>query len=370
MIRQTKKLSDLRDSQLLYDKNPPPLGQLMIAVITIAITLAVIWSIYAPRVYVIKSTGTVISATRNYIMSVNSGEIIESNIAEGSYVEKGDVLFQISSTELDLQAEQIIGLINVNKEKIMQYELLEKSIKDGVNLFTENQEKDKPFFYIYEAYISQVGQKEMDLSIANDYTDEQINSGVKANEAAIAEIYYNTLKTISDAVQNLQTEISNYEVQLSSISSGIAAYPITASISGIVHMDTEYKPGMVIQAGAAIGSIVSENDTYYVSAYIAANDMPLIHIGDPVDISVLGLAQTIYGTIGGRVSYIASEATVDNESGNSAFLVKIDLDTVYLVSNQGNKVNLSNGMVVEARIKYDEVTYFNYVLEALGMLSR
>ena len=372
MTKQTKKFSDLQDSQLLYDKNPPPLSFFLVTTILLALVTVVIWSIYAPKTYVVKSHGSVVSEARNYIMSAYSGEIVEANVTEGSYVEKGEILFQISSTDLDLQAEQLNGLILVNQEKITQYERLEYDIKNGVNSFDEKNDADKIYFYMYEAYISQVQQKEMDLSAykSYNYTDDQIESAVRNNEAAIAEIYYSTLRTISDAIQGLQTEIANYEVQLSSINLGQAAYPVTASLSGIVHMDTAYKTGMVVQAGAAIGVIVNENDNYYASVYTAANDMPLIHVGDSVDVAISGLTQSIYGTVGGTVSYIASEATADNENGTSSFLVNIDLDSVHLVSTQGNKVNLSNGMAVEARIQYDEVTYFKYALEALGLLTR
>ena len=372
MIKQVKKMSELKDSQLLYDKNPPPLGIFLITTIAIAIVVIVIWSIFTPKTYVIKSNGVVSSQTRNYIMSAFTGEIIEANVTLGSFVKEGDILFQISSTDLDLQEEQIRGLILVNQEKIAQYRRLEDSIKKGINMFSENIEADKTYFYMYEVYINQIAQKTMDLSSARsyEYTEEQIEHAVRTNEAAIAEIYHSTLRSITDAIQNLQTEISNYEVQLSSIRSGQENYPIVASVSGIVHMDTEFKPGMVVQAGSAIGSIVSENDSYYVRVNTVANDMPLIRVGDSVDIAVAGLAQSIYGTVSGSVSFIASEASINNENNASTFLVKVNLNETYLISNTGNKVNLSNGMAVEARIQYDEVTYFNYVLESLGMLTR
>lgn len=372
MTKQIKSFSDLRDSRLLYDKNPPALGLFLVMVVVIAFIAILIWSIYTPKTYIVKSNGTIDSFAQNYIMSAYTGEIIASNVAEGSYVKKGDILFQLSSTELDSQAERIHGLILVSQEKIKQYERLENCIKNGVNFFDENNEKDKTFFYMYETYLSQIGQKEIDLNSykSYNYTDEQIADAIQSNEAAIAEIYYSNLKGISEQIQNLQTAIEDYELQLSSINSGKKDYPVIAKISGLVHMDTEYKPGMIVQAGVAIGNIVSENDTYYVTAHTASNDRPLIHVGDKVDIAVLGLVQSIYGTVGGTVSYIASDATVNNNDGSSFFLVKIDLNDSYLVSSKGNKVNLSNSMAVEARIVYDEVTYFNYVLESLGFLVR
>ena len=42
----------------------------------------------------------------------------------------------------------------------------------------------------------------------------------------------------------------------------------------------------------------------------------------------------------------------------------------YVVSRSGDKVDLSNGMSVTARVEYDQVTYFEYAMEALGVLFR
>ena len=372
MAVQYKTFSQLKDSQLFYDKDPPPFSIFLILSILAVIVITFVWSLFAVKTYVVKSSGTVASQGKNYIMSAYTGEITEAKTFEGAFVTKGDILFRVASVDLDLQETQIQGMIDENNRKIAFFERLEECVKTGVNSFNENNPQEKPYYYQYQTYINQVAQKELDLSTYRNYnyTDEQIEIVIHNNEAAIAEIYSSTLKSIADSIQQLQTEINNYQVQLASIRGGQAEYPITASASGIVHMDTEYKEGMVVQAAAAIGSIVGENDLYIAQVYTAANDMPLIHIGDHVDVAISGLTQSIYGTIGGTVSYIASEATVNSENNTSAFLVKIDLDSVYLISNQGNRVNISNGMAVEARIKYDEVTYFNYVLEALGILTR
>ena len=50
--------------------------------------------------------------------------------------------------------------------------------------------------------------------------------------------------------------------------------------------------------------------------------------------------------------------------------VTIKPDNTYVVSTSGDKVDLSNGMSVTARVEYDQVTYFEYAMEALGVLFR
>lgn len=41
-----------------------------------------------------------------------------------------------------------------------------------------------------------------------------------------------------------------------------------------------------------------------------------------------------------------------------------------MVSQSGDKVNITNGMTAVARIQYDKVTYFNYILEKLGFKAK
>ena len=42
----------------------------------------------------------------------------------------------------------------------------------------------------------------------------------------------------------------------------------------------------------------------------------------------------------------------------------------YVLSSEGDKVDITNGMTAVARIRYDKVTYFDYVLEKLGIKTR
>jgi multidrug efflux pump subunit AcrA (membrane-fusion protein) len=140
-------------------------------------------------------------------------------------------------------------------------------------------------------------------------------------------------------------------------------------------MLSAYKTGMVVQAASPIASIASEMDEYTVSAAVAAADAPLVRVGDSVDIAVSGLTQSIYGTITGKVESIDSDITMPQSTGAEGssspyFGMKILPDTDYLINKSGDKVDITNGMTVEARIKYDEVTYFDYVMEALGALTR
>lgn len=367
-----KNLSDVKDSKLLYEKDLPPFGYWIIIAVAIFLIGLIVWSTTAHKTYIIKGSGNVVSDNKNYIMSDYTGQIKEMNIEEGAYVESGDTLFVVKSTDLELQTTQIEEKIAVYQQQISQYQKLEKAIKDNENYFSSTKEEDKLYYNKFLEYRTKIEQTKIDLSQYKSYgyTDQQIAEEVKKNDAKAAQIYYETLSTIASAILEFNGQIDDLKIQQKAVNDGKSDYHIVANASGIVHMLADYKEGMVVQAASTIGSIASENDVYYISAYIPADNMPLIKEGQAADIAVAGLTENTYGTLEGEVLQIDSDITTDGEKGESYYKVKVRPKEEYLISKAGNKVNLSNGMAVEIRVKYDEITYFQYVLESLGVLVR
>ena len=370
--KTVKNISELKDSRILYEKDLPPFGYILVSLVALLMIAVVIWSVVTPKTYVIKSSGTVESTNKNYIMSAYTGEISQMNISEGSYVEKGDVLFTVKSTDLDLQEEQITGQIDVYTKNVDQMRKLEKSVMDTQNYFDLSDEDDRQYYNQYEAYMSQIGQNDIDTSTYKSYgyTDAQIEAELEKNNAKISEIYYSTLKGINESISQYENEIKKLNIQKKAISGGQSEYQITASASGIVHMLNDYNEGMVVQAAGAVGSIANENDEYIVTAYLGVNDRPRVNIGDSVNVEVAGLVQNVYGNIDGKLVSVDSDLSSSSDGKKSFFKAEIKIDEPYLISNKGNKVNISNGMAVEARIIYDELSYFDYFLESIGVLTR
>lgn len=129
MSKQIKTMQQLTDSRLLYDKKLPKFGYILILAVLMLLAVVVIWSMKTPKTYIIHASGVVESSNKNYLMSPYTGKISEIYIKEGSLVQKGDVLFVIESTEMNLQMIQLKEQ-KVNYEtKISQYEKLVANLK-------------------------------------------------------------------------------------------------------------------------------------------------------------------------------------------------------------------------------------------------
>lgn len=319
----------------------------------------------------IRANGIVTSSEANYVMPSYTGEIKESFMEEGKLVSEGEVLFSVKSTDYDLQEEQLISSKENYEKQAAQYEKLIQSIKEDTNLFDAGNSEDTLYYSTFEAYKSQVAQSEVDTSTykAYGYSEEQIESELIKGQEKKSELYYAALQSAENTKKEIGNQLESIKSQLSAIGNGQNEYQIKATSTGRLHVFSDYKKGMVVQTASPVATISPENADTIIEAYVSTADMARIHTGDDVQIEVSGLSQTIYGNIKGMVQRIDSNVTtMESENGNSQmFKVRILPETDYLVSKSGEKVNLANGMTVEARIIYDKLTYFNYLLEKLGV---
>ena len=370
MTTTIQNLSDLQDRRIMMEKKLPPFGYALILLTAALILFLVVWSTKNYRTYVSQSSGSVQAANKTYIMSSYSGSITELNIAEGTYVNEGDLIAHIKSTDLDMQQDSLQSQLDIYKKQKSQYEKLVKSIQDDKNYFSETDIDDQPYYYQYETYKSQVAQKAFDASPyqAAGYSDEQIKALMEQNQSELESLYYSTMQSISQSITSAQVNVDNLQAQLDSLNTGANDYFIYAPTSGVIHMDSPYKEGMVLSAGSALATVASENDDLEIMAMVTVNDRPLLHVGDPCKIAITGLSEYSYGTLTGTVTSIDSDVTSSNNG--SYYKMTIKPDATYVVSRSGDKVDLSNGMSVTARVEYDQVTYFEYAMEALGVLFR
>ena len=370
MTTTIRDINELQDRRIMMEKKLPPFGYALILLTAALILFLVVWSTKNYRTYVSQSSGSVQAANKTYIMSSYSGSITELNIAEGTYVNEGDLIAHIKSTDLDMQQDSIQSQLDIYKKQKSQYEKLVKSIQDDKNYFSETDIDDQPYYYQYETYKSQVAQKAFDASPyqAAGYSDEQIKALMEQNQSEVEALYYSTLQSISASLTSVQSNIDNLQSQMDALSTGANDYYISAPPSGVIHMDTPYKVGMVLSAGTPLATVASENSDLEVVAYVTLNDRPLLHVGDPCKIAITGLSEYSYGTLTGTVTSIDSDVTAS--SSGSYYKMTITPDSTYVISNSGDKVDLSNGMSVTARVEYDKLTYFEYAMEALGVLFR
>lgn len=374
MSTKAKSLEELKDSQIMFDKDLPPFGYMLVSIMSVLLVGILIWSLFAHKAYTIKAEGIVTSSESNYVMPSYTGEIRESFMEEGKLVSEGDVLFTVKSTDYDLQEEQLVSSKENYEKQAKQYDKLIQSIKEDENLFDSGNSEDTLYYSTFESYKAQVAQSEVDATTykAYGYTDEQIEAELVKAQGKKSEIYYSALQSAENAKKEINNQLESVKSQLSAVGNGKDEYEVKATSTGRLHLLSDYKKGMVVQTATPVATITPEHADTIIEAYVSTADMARMQEEDEVQIEVNGLSQTIYGNIEGMVQRIDSNVTtMEGGNGNTQmFKVRILPDSDYLVSRSGEKVNLANGMTVEARIVYDKLTYFDYLLEKMGVKYR
>lgn len=370
-MSKAKTLDELRDSQIMFDKDLPLFGYMLVSVMSILLVGVLVWSMFAHKAYMILADGTVTSSEANYVMPSYTGGIKESFMEEGELVSEGDVLFTVKSTDYDLQEEQLEGNKKVYEKQAEQYSRLIESIQKDDNLFDASDSEDTLYYSTYEAYKAQVAQNELDVTAYKSYgyTEEQIEAELVKSQKKKAELYYSALQSAENAKKEVESQLESIKAQLAAVGSGQNEYEVKATSTGRLHLLSDYKKGMVVQTASPVATITPENADTIIVAYISTADMARTKVGDSVQLEVNGLSQTVYGNIKGTVKQIDSNITaIETENGNAQmFKIQILPESDYLVSKSGEKVNLANGMSVQARIIYDKMTYFEYLLQKLGV---
>ena len=111
MTTTIQNLSDLQDRRIMMDKKLPPYGYAFVILTGLFMIFLVIWSTQTNRIYVSQNSGVVQAANKTYIMSSYSGSITELYVSEGSYVNEGDLIARLKSTDLDMQKDTVIQQI-------------------------------------------------------------------------------------------------------------------------------------------------------------------------------------------------------------------------------------------------------------------
>lgn len=238
MTIKVQNLSDLQDRRIMMEKKLPPYGYAFVILVGIFMLFLVVWSTHTNRIYVSQNAGTVQASNKTYIMSSYSGSITEMYISEGSYVNEGDLVAHIKSTDIDMQQDNLESQLKIYQTQLDQYNKLLQCVQDDTNYFSETNPEDQPYYYQYETYKSQVSQKTFDATAyqAAGYSDAQIKTMMEQSQSEVEALYYSTMQSISQSITSAQSNVDNVQAQLDALNTGANDYYIYAPTSGVIHM--------------------------------------------------------------------------------------------------------------------------------------
>ncbi len=378
---------ELKESKLIYDRKTPSFGVIMTLMTLIFLIAAIVWAALSVKTYVVKATGLVTDENKLNIMNTVSAEVKTINVVEGQTVKQGDILLTLDGYQVELQIQQLSAMVelyqtrahNTNKLVAFVNGYLLDDATTQVNPFDADDPSTSKLYADAETFISYV-KSQQEAASGNQGgttpdeggTDGGTDGGTETEpftQEKLDEVkgQYLSQQGIYSSLDEYMAQVTQYNSQIAMYSDSLEQYTVRATQDGVIHLTAGLTVGTMLQAGTLLGNITSGNqDNLQFDTTVSATDRSKLTVGSTVEIAVGGVMQTDYGVLTGKVTAISTDST-QTEDGNVYYVVTVRPDSTQLTDKKGNKVNLTVGMIGEVRIKYDQTTWLNWMIEQIGI---
>ena len=281
-------------------------------------------------------TGIVNAKAQGNLQSVITGQVVEVDALVGDRVTQGQVLVRIDDSTMRAQLQQNIGSLNAAQAHLVQVQTgdVGSSTSAQANLGSaqvayqtalSNYQRNKQLLaqgYVSQSAVDQAAQAEAAAQAA-------LRSAQVA--AQNADLGGSTTSSAQAEIHNAQAAVDEAQGAVELSQAQLAQTVIRAPFDGVL-TQRSVDPGTLAAPGTPLVQ-VSELDPVYVNVNIPEENLPYIHSGTSVDVTV--------GSLPGRVWH-ATVAAVNSATttGTLSYLARI------VVPNPG--FSLKAGMVANA----------------------
>lgn len=309
---------------------------------------------------------TTIESLKNDISKITISDVSERGLSK--IMSERDKLSEEVTTllqekELNTSSEEITNItkkIENLQAKIVAYDNEIESYQDKLDDMQVNEAKKQELQ-------SQLQSKESE----RDSLVEEIKSLKEQSASPVGQAEQMKAQLLAELGKNrtaTQAQILELEGNIKVISNQIDTYSVVAPQDGIVHYVSPIHVGMAVQQNQVVAEVsLNTAESLIVEAYVNAADISKIHIGDTVNVAIVGVNTTKYGTVKGTLVSIDS-GTISQETSNGNVLlyrVQIKLDK-YSISHKTETIDLIKSMPIQARIVYEKESYLDWILNMLS----
>lgn len=209
-------INELTDSRELLEKPLPRFIIVFIYIFLAILITLILWAHFAQKEIVVKASGIVQAVDSNTIVPLVSGEIDKINVEEGEYVQTGDKLLVLNEDTVELEESALQEKVDAIQKEIELSKKYEKSLNQGKNLFSLNDDADKEYYYEFQSYQNQLKQSNNTLVQENikikDFQSSisESNDKITKLQQQIQELQQDN-SVLKEENNRIQTDISNNE---------------------------------------------------------------------------------------------------------------------------------------------------------------
>lgn len=199
----------------------------------------------------------------------------------------------------------------------------------------------------------------------------ELEASAAQAQAKINEAELRMLQVEREFQTGVATELGETQAKLSDVTERLRAAQdrvsraqIRAPASGRVLQLQVHTVGGVVAPGQALMDVVPEREALVVEAHVLPVDIDRVQAGLDATIRFSSFKRTRVPDVKGKVTSVSADRLVDDKTGQSYFLARIEIDSAERERLRG--VELKPGMPAEALINTGSRTLLGYLWEPLG----
>ncbi|WP_231639172.1 HlyD family type I secretion periplasmic adaptor subunit [Sphingomonas profundi] len=278
-------------------------------------------------------------------------------------------LFALKRGSVTGQRAQLVERVKQLEQQIESYRVQIAAGQEQMRLIGPERESVRELWNKQLVTTSRLNQLER-TAVDLKGTAASLQANIAQTRARITETRQQMIQLDQDARTSAGAELAEVtrklaEQQVNTVNAGdvYGRSTIRAPYAGVVDKLAYTTVGGVVPAGATIVEIVPDTDRLTVEAKISPGDIDQLSPGQPAVLRFSAFSAPTTPELNGTVARIAPERTMDERTGSSFYIVRVDVSAGELKRLGGLK--LVPGMPVEAFIQTGRRSLMSYVTKPL-----
>ena len=193
-------------------------------------------------------------------------------------------------------------------------------------------------------------------------------SSVAEAQASLAQQRQDWRSRAAQELAAAQAEFVSLRRTLPALSDKVERTVVRAPLDGRVNRVLVTTVGASVQPGQPLVEIVPSEDNLVIEAQVRPQDIAWVRIGQDARINITAYDSAVYGSLRGRVVTISPDATLNEETGESFYTVRVATNDK-LIDAAGRPLEIGPGMVADVSLLGDKRSILSYIFSPITRLS-
>lgn len=173
----------------------------------------------------------------------------------------------------------------------------------------------------------------------------------------------------ADELATARAEFVARRQAMPALASRVERTVIRAPLAGRVNRVLVSTVGGSVRPGDPLVEVVPSEENLLVEGLVSPKDIARVRVNQDAKVELTAYESAVYGSLRGKVVAISPDATINERTGESHYIVRVRTDQNALADNAGRKLPIGPGMIATVSLLGDKRSVLSYILTPITRLS-